>query len=147
MKLSKNFMLHEFAVSQTAARMGLPIVIPPYIIPALADLVVNILQPLRSDVRRSVWIQSGYRPPWLNEAVGGSKHSQHMLGEAADINVAGWVPQKTAKRIVALGLPFDQVILEFDQWVHVSHSQRNRREVLTARKVNGQTVYSPGLEY
>lgn len=146
MRLSKNFSLEEFAYSQTAARMGRPVVIPDAIVPAIRSLVVEVLQPLRSDVRRSIWVMSGYRPAWLNKAVGGSSRSQHMTGEAADIQVSGLSPIQVCRRIIALELPFDQLILEFNQWTHVSHSPRNRRQVLTAKKVAGKTVYLNGLE-
>lgn len=146
MILTRHFNLEEFAHSQTAARLGRRIEIPDEVVPAIRALCVNVLEPLRSDVRRSVWIMSGYRPAWLNKAVGGSKKSQHMKGEAADIQVSGMTPRQVMRRIIALELPFDQLILEFDEWVHVSHStEGNRSSVLTARKVDGATRYYPGI--
>jgi zinc D-Ala-D-Ala carboxypeptidase len=145
MKLTKHFNLEEFANSQTAARMGVPVVIPDDIVPRIQALCDHVLEPLRLDVRRSIWVQSGYRPGWLNKAVGGAKSSQHMLGEAADILVSGMTPMQVCRRIVNLELPFDQLILEFDQWTHVSYSENPRGKILTARKVLGQTHYLNGL--
>ena len=84
-------------------------------------------------------INSGYRGPKLNEAVGGSSKSQHCKGEAVDIEcrgtsnyaVASWIEQN---------LDFDQLILEFycptdgaKGWVHASYNEQgaNRKQVLT----------------
>lgn len=145
MKLTPHFNLDEFTRSETAARMGRKIEIPEAVIPNIRLLAETVLEPLRVNLRRSIFILSGYRPPWLNRAVGGSKTSQHMTGQAADIVVSGYTPAQVARRIVDLGLPFDQVILEFDRWVHVSVAPRPRGSILTARKKAGQTLYLPGI--
>lgn len=68
-----------------------------------------------------------------------------MRGEACDCNAVGYTPMELARKIVELKLPFDQVILEYDEWVHVSYSSRHRRQVLTARRINGKTQYLEGL--
>lgn len=146
MKLTPHFNLEEFTRSETAARMGRKVVIPDEYVPDIRDLCVNILEPFRVDVKRAVFILSGYRPPWLNRKVGGSALSQHMVGEAADFVVSGMTPIQACRRIVALELPFDQLILEFDRWVHVSYGHTHRRQVLTARKIKGKTRYLPGIQ-
>lgn len=56
----------------------------------------------------------------VNEAVGGSKTSQHCEGCAADFNVKGMSPSSVVRAIVDANIPYDQVILEFDSWVHIS---------------------------
>ena len=115
------------------------------------SLFENVVQPVRDNFGVTV-INSGYRGPKLNEAVGGSSKSQHCIGEAVDIEcpgtsnyaVASWIEQN---------LDFDQLILEFytpgipdSGWVHVSYkSEGNRKSILTAMKENGKTVYKPGL--
>ena len=145
MNLSKDFLLREFTRSQMAARMGRPIVPDKDIVIALTALCLNVMQPLRDAIGVVISISSGYRPDWLNTAIGGSGTSQHMRGEACDCNAAGYTPLQLAQKVVDLKLPFDQVILEFDAWVHVSYSSRHRRQVLTARRLNGKTQYLEGL--
>jgi zinc D-Ala-D-Ala carboxypeptidase len=149
--LSKHFLLREFLVSQTATRMGREVGAPPQeVIDNLQRLAITILEPLRVALGRPVVITSGYRPLWLNTAVGGSPRSAHIDGRASDLNVPGVPDVEVARRIVALNLPFDQVILEFppEGWVHVGIAREgtpNRRQQLTALKVNGKTAYYKGL--
>lgn len=145
MNLSLDFYLHEFTRSETAARMGRPIVPDKDIVVSLTALCLNVMQPLRDAIGKSIFISSGYRPAWLNAVIGGSVSSQHMRGEACDCNAVGYTPMELARKIVELKLPFDQVILEYDEWVHVSYSSRHRRQVLTARRINGKTQYLEGL--
>ena len=90
-------------------------------------------------------VSSGFRSEQVNRAVSGSSTSQHRLGQAADISTRSLDAEALARRIVELRLPFDQLIQEFGRWVHVSYGPRHRRQVLTAVKRNGRTVYLPGL--
>jgi hypothetical protein len=75
---------------------------------------------------KPISINSAYRSPGVNAAIGGSKTSQHCHGTAADIRVAGMIPDQVVKRIIASTLPYDQVIREFSDpvrgggWTHVS---------------------------
>ncbi|WFG37905.1 hypothetical protein 20Sep420_00020 [Pseudomonas phage 20Sep420] len=112
----------------------------------LRQLAIHILQPLRDSIGLPIIINSAFRSEKVNEAVGGSKTSQHRLGQAADIRVKGMTSQEVCEAIIRLGLPFDQLIEEFGSWTHVSFGPRNRRQVLHARKIGGKTKYLPGLE-
>jgi len=150
-RLSKNFTLAEFTKSQTATRKGLDnSPSEDHLVNATA-LFRNVIQPVRDKFGVTV-INSGYRGPALNEAVGGSSKSQHCKGEAADIECPGTGNYDVAKWIED-NLDFDQLILEFytpgipdSGWVHVSYkSESNRKSVLTAMKENGRTVYKNGL--
>jgi hypothetical protein len=93
----------------------------------------------------SIKVSSGYRNPDLNKKIGGSKTSQHCLGQAADISCG----ERTVEmyEYIKNNLIFDQLIWEFGTdenpaWVHVSYSStKNRKECLRAYKVNGKTVY------
>jgi len=93
----------------------------------------------------SIRVSSGYRSPELNKKIGGSKTSQHCLGQAADISCG----ERTAELYYYIknNLIFDQIIWEFGNddnpdWVHVSYSTtKNRKQCLRAYKVNGKTVY------
>ena len=152
MRLSKNFTLQEFTKSQTATRLGIDNTPNDEHMIAAKLLFENIVQPVRDHFGPTV-INSGYRGPELNEAVGGSSKSQHTRGEAVDLEVPG-----TATAVVATwirdNLDFDQLILEFytpgipdSGWVHVSYNPcgTQRCSVLTASKVDGKTVYTEGI--
>ena len=151
MKLSRNFSLIEFQVSQTAARHDIDMSIDnPVYLANVKQLAATILQPLRDSFvgdppskEYSIFISSGFRPKALNRLIGGSDTSDHMTASAADIVVVGHQPIQVAERIIELELPFGQCILEFNRWIHVSIG--DKREVLTARKVDGKTQYSFGL--
>ena len=110
----------------------------------LVALCQHVLQPLRDALGQPVIVNSAFRSEAVNRAVGGVSSSQHRLGQAADIRADGLTPPDLAAKIVALGLPYDQLISE-PGWVHVSYSARHRRQVLTARRQNGRVVYSEGL--
>lgn len=152
MRLSKNFTLCEFTKSQTAERRGIDNTPQGEHMEAAKALFENVVQPVRDQFGPTV-INSGYRSPELNEAVGGSSKSQHCKGEAADIEVPGVANGDLANWIVD-NLDFDQVILEFytpgipdSGWVHVSYKAdgSNRKSILTATRVDGKTVYSNGI--
>lgn len=131
MMLSPNFALSEFTESQTAARLGLD-----------NDPPVDMYETLKAtarcmeDVRdllggKSVLVSSAYRSPEVNKAVGGSTNSQHTKGEAVDFTCPKFgTPREIVAKIKDSPLLWDQLILEFDRWVHISFSSRNRRQVL-----------------
>jgi hypothetical protein len=155
MKLSKNFHLSEFTTSQTAARRRIDNTPPPAVIKALTDLCTHVLEPVRAHFG-PVRVSSGYRSPALNRAVGGSKTSQHVLGQAADIECPG-VSNAELARWIARNTDFDQLILEFytpgqpnSGWVHVSWRPTDRRrQSLTAARIKTlgvlRTKYLPGI--
>lgn len=136
MKISRNFTLAELCVTDT----GLPNEPDATASGNLCTLVFHILQPLREALQRPVVINSAYRSPRVNKAVGGVPTSQHALGQAADIQVAGMDPLELAQFIRRLELPYDQLIRE-PTWVHVSYGPRHRHLCLTMR--DGK--YFPGL--
>ena len=152
MNLSKNFTLAEYTKSQTALRLDIDNTPNDDHLEAAKALFENVVQPIRDRFGPTV-INSGYRGPALNEAVGGSSNSQHCRGEAVDIEVPG-VPNAEVAQWIVDHTEFDQVILEFytpgipdSGWVHVSYKTNgdNRKQVLTAMKENGRTVYKTGL--
>jgi zinc D-Ala-D-Ala carboxypeptidase len=151
MRLSKNFTLSEFTKSQTALRLSIDNTPEGEHLEAAKELFEKVVQPVRDRFGVTV-INSGYRGPELNEAVGGSANSQHCKGQAVDIECPGTSNYEVAKWIEDC-LYFDQLILEFytpgipdSGWVHVSYNpEGNRRSVLTAAKEDGKTVYHQGL--
>ena len=151
MRLSTNFTLQEFVKSQTATRQGIDNTPNEEHLASAKELFENVVQKVRDNFGVTV-INSGYRGPALNEAVGGSSKSQHCKGEAVDIECPG-TPNYDVANWIRENLEFDQLILEFytpgipdSGWVHVSYkSEGNRKHVLTATKENGKTVYKSGL--
>ena len=111
----------------------------------LTALIEKVLDPLREAYGRPIIVTSGYRCEKLNKLVGGSASSQHKKGEAADIKTIEDTPEENKKLfdlIVKLGLPFDQLINEYNyDWVHVSFGARHRRQKLKAVRKNGRTTY------
>ena len=140
------FTISELTVSQAATRKGIDNTPTAEVLLRLNDLIDHILVPVRMHFAKPVIISSGYRSPKVNKSVGGAATSQHCFGEAADFTVHGVADLEVAEWIKA-NLPFDQLIMEFppEGWVHCSYSSRHRGEVLTAKRINGKTVYINGL--
>lgn len=152
MNLTANFSLHEMTKSETALRKGMPNEPTEADIANLKLLAEKVLQPLRDHYGVGIKINSGYRSPDVNAAVGGSRTSDHCKGQAADIEIAG-IPNATLAQYIKDSLQYTQLILEFytpgipdSGWVHVSYDANNLKcQALTAVKKDGKTVYLNGL--
>jgi hypothetical protein len=152
MNLSTNFSLHELTKSETALRMGFDNTPDEETTENLRLLCEKVLQPVRDHYGKGVKVNSGYRSPESNSAVGGSKTSDHCKGMAADIEIPGVANADLAQWIMD-NLDYTQLILEFytpgipdSGWVHVSFNPADlRKQELTATKVAGKTQYLPGL--
>jgi zinc D-Ala-D-Ala carboxypeptidase len=153
MQLTTHFSLNEMTRSQSAARFDIDNTPDEQSIYNLQVLCEQILQPLRELYNRPISISSGYRCPELNERIGGSSNSHHMRGMAADIEIFG-IANGDLATYISQYFQFTQVILEFynptnpaSGWVHVSYDPDDLKcEVLTSSRVNGRTVYTPGLQ-
>jgi hypothetical protein len=152
MNLTKNFTLAEMTKSETALRHGLENNPGEQELAALQLLAEKVLQPVRDHYGKGVKVNSGFRHPDVNQKVGGSRNSDHTRGQAADIEIPGVANAELAEWIRD-NLEFRQLILEFytpgipdSGWVHVSYvAEDNKKEVLTATKKDGKTVYLQGL--
>ena len=154
-KLTEHFNLEEMTVSPTAKKLGLSNTPTPEHIENMRYCCEKILEPVRAKFG-PVTINSSYRAPAVNKAVGGSKTSQHVNGQAIDFEVKG-VDNKTVADWVADNLEFDQVILEFytagdknSGWVHASIKKEggNRKQRLIAKKSKaGGTSYTPVADF
>lgn len=139
-KLTKDFTLDEMCKSATARKLKIKNVPAPVVIGRLRALCENVLQPLRDYMGEPVIINSGYRSPELNQKLGGVRNSQHLIGEAADINCKGSMAYATRIiEFIMVNLQFDQLILERKKsamWVHVSYttSGKNRQQYLQITK-------------
>lgn len=69
---------------------------------------------------KPVMINSGFRSKQVNDSVGSKDTSQHRIGCAADLRIPGMTPDQVVKAVIASGLPYDQIIREFDAWTHIS---------------------------
>ena len=100
----------------------------------LIALVNYILDPLREAYGKPIIVTSGFRCERLNKLVNGSKTSQHRTGQSVDIRTVEDTVEENKKLfdlIQELNLPFDQLIDEYNfDWVHVSYSPRNRKQIL-----------------
>ncbi|WP_175653809.1 D-Ala-D-Ala carboxypeptidase family metallohydrolase [Pseudomonas sp. Marseille-P9899] len=143
MFLTPHFTLAEMTASQVASREGIDNDPDSQTIANLVE-TCRSLEGVRSLVERPILITSGYRSERLNRRIGGSRSSAHMKGLAADIIAVSLTPRDLARRIMDSDLSFDQLIFEYDGWVHLGLAEgRQRREVLTIRKGTG---YLPGLQ-
>ena len=151
-QLTANFSLHEMCKSETALRMGFDNTPDEEATENLRLLCEKVLQPVRDHFGKGVKVNSSYRSPESNAAVGGSKTSDHCRGMAADIEIPGVANADLAQWIMD-NLDYTQLILEFytpgipdSGWVHVSYDPNNlKKQELTATKVAGKTQYLPGL--
>jgi len=142
---------HFSLAEMTTTNTGLPNVAPSDVMPSLKALCVNVLEPIRAHFGKPVHVNSGYRSPAVNRAVGSSSTSQHGMGQAADIEIPG-LSNLDLARWIADNLKFDQLILEAHRkgdpssgWVHVSYGPRMRSQVLTMTMGSHGAVYSGGL--
>ena len=122
MQLSLNFDLNEFLQSNTAYDLGYILAVDDWTLEQLKRLVATVLQPIRRELGESIMITSGYRPPWLNHLIRGSKDSRHMYGLAADWHPVAMPLDIAFQRVKQMNLPIDQLILETLQgksWIHV----------------------------
>jgi len=119
MKLTEHFTLEELKYSDLAVRQGINN-------EPNGDIVVNLtrlakfLEKVRDLLKKPISINSAYRSPEVNKLLGSKSTSQHCIGCAADIRVAGMTPNSIVEAIVKSNLEYDQVIREFDSWVHIS---------------------------
>ena len=130
------FTIGELTESATARKYNIKNVPGVAELDNLNALVYNVLDPLREILGRPIYVSSGYRCKELNAKVGGSKTSQHMSGQAADIYVKGFSNILIAKALVASLIQWDQLIieqgtLERPQWIHISYKKSgNRNQIL-----------------
>ena len=137
MKLSPNFTLEELTHSETAERQGLDNT-PNEDVKANLTRLARFLEEVRAILKRPIMVNSAYRSPKVNEAIGSKPTSQHCNGCAADIKVPGLTPNDIVKELLKTNLEYDQLIREFDAWVHISipnkFADKPRRQVLIIDK-------------
>jgi uncharacterized protein YcbK (DUF882 family) len=118
--MTPHFTLDELTASETAERNGwdnTPNEQELANLQRLAEFLEDIKKALGG---KPIMVNSAFRNKQVNDAVGSKDSSQHRVGCAVDIRVPGLTPDQVVRAIIASGLPYDQVIREFDRWTHVS---------------------------
>lgn len=149
MVISNNITYAEATKSQSAIRHGIDNTPNEVQLSNMKTVAEEVFEPLRKFYNTPIAITSFFRSVELNKKIKGSKTSQHCTGEAMDIDgdVFGKVTNKQIFDFIKSNLDFDQLIWEFGNdsnpdWVHVSYSkEKNRKEILRAKNLNGKTVY------
>lgn len=135
MKLSPHFSLEELTHSDTAVRLGIDNTPTVEIIDNLTFLA-NELEYVRNILCHPMLVSSGYRSYALNDHLGSKRTSSHCAGLAVDFICPSFGnPQSVVEAIVLANVNYDQVILEFDKWVHLSfHPTKPRKQALIIDK-------------
>lgn len=145
MKLSEHVTVEEFVNSPTATNRGISQTMDSTTTQKAKDLCENVFEPIRAYVGRPIAINSGYRSPALNRAVGGAMSSQHVRGEAMDLDLT----DRDLFEWIIDNVDFDQLIFEGGtedraNWFHISYRKgNNRKQVLRMFKKGGKTTYVP----
>lgn len=148
--LSKHITYKESVHSDTAKRLGILNKPDENQLKYMKDLATRIFEPLREHFGVPIYISSFFRSRALNKALKGATSSQHMYGQAMDIDADtfGQITNKQIFDYIKDNLPFDQLILEnvssdgTGGWVHVSlNGYDNRREILIMEIVNNKQIY------
>lgn len=122
----KYFTINELTKSSTAEAKGIDNTPTPEVERNLTALVDNVLDPLREIYGKPITVNSGYRCPELNKAVGGSATSDHVKGFAADITAGSKEENERLFNIIKHNFHFSQLIDEKNfSWVHVSYNSNN----------------------
>jgi zinc D-Ala-D-Ala carboxypeptidase len=148
-KISKHVSYKEGVYSITALRLGLKNDPSDDHLYNMIKVSENVFEPLRTHVGGPIKINSFYRGPELNKAIGGSAKSQHCHGQAIDIDdTYGHASNAEMFNWIRANLNYDQMIWEFGtdenpNWVHVSYvsKEENRNRCLKAYRKDGKTKY------
>jgi uncharacterized protein YcbK (DUF882 family) len=119
MKLSEHFTLDELTYSDIAKRHSLDNNPDKFTIANLTRLAI-LLEDVRNLFNQPIRINSAYRSITVNSLLGSKPTSQHCIGCAADIRIDGLTPDQIVKKIIKSDIQYDQLIREFDSWVHIS---------------------------
>lgn len=130
--MGRHFSLAELCRSDTARERGIDNTPPPAVKASLETLIGRLLDPVRETWGKPIRVNSGFRSPVLNKAVGGAPDSQHVKGEAADITAGSPEENRKLFELVRERFEFDQLIDEQGyRWLHVSYrAGKNRNQVL-----------------
>ena len=139
MNLSEHFTLAELTISEWASRNDVDNTPPEMLMSTLQELAAK-LEEVRTALGHPIHVNSGYRSPRVNKAIGGTATSSHQYGQAADIICPAFgTPEQVCTAIMEAGIKFDQLILEYPTpdgggWTHIGIGKRMRQQVLSINK-------------
>lgn len=130
-----NFSFKELCYSDTAIILGINnMPKDTEKLDNMLNLMVECLQPIRDKIGKPMRISSGYRCELLNRHVGGVDNSQHTKGQAVDFTILGMSIYEIIDFIKKSGVEYDQLINEYNKWVHISYNKgKNRKQILSIR--------------
>ena len=148
-RISKHISWHEGTYSRTGERLNLDNTPNEQQLKCMKEVAENLFEPLREWVGGPIKINSFFRGEPVNTAIGGEKRSQHMKGQAIDMDdTFGHKTNAEMYHYIKDNLDFDQMIWEFGtdknpNWLHISwvSHRPNRKKLTIAKKVNGRTKY------
>ena len=137
-RLTPHFTLEEFTFSQTATRKGIDNTPHEGILDNLC-ILANGMEHVRNLLNAPIHVSSGYRCPELNDLLGSKRTSQHTQGLACDFTSNAYgSPQIIFADIITSDIPYDQLILEFDRWIHISFVEDGGTPRKQALIINGE---------
>ena len=146
--LSKHITMQEATYSSYAISHGIKNEPTSYVIANMQHIAQAVFEPLRSHFGIPIKINSFFRSPALNSAIGGTAISQHLLGQAMDLDATSNITNKQLFDHICKSLPFDQLIWEGGddknpEWIHVSLTKgKNRYQLLRSRRnASGKMMY------
>lgn len=132
--MNLNFSISELIHSDNAIKAGIDNTPTIKEIDNLLNLIFYCLQPIRDKLKKPMIITSGYRNTKVNILAGGKQNSQHLKGQAADFIVNNMSIQQMINFIIYSDIEFDQLINEYNKWIHISFVKgKNRRQVLSIK--------------
>lgn len=93
----------------------------------MLNLIHYCLNPIRTAIKKPMLVTSGYRCEELNKLVGGADNSNHLTGCACDFIIKGMKPKEIIKFITAMNIEYDELVNEYDSWVHIAYRHNNNR--------------------
>ena len=123
-----NFSISELVQSETAILHNINNMPDIDSLDNMLDLIYYVLQPIRDRLKKPMIITSGYRCHKVNELLNGSKTSQHLKGQAADFIVPGMAVDDVIQFIRNSYIEYDQLLNEYDKWIHISFDKGNNRQ-------------------
>lgn len=128
-----NFTMSELLKSDIAEKYNISNIPDKQSLDNMLILICECLQPIRNYIDKPMNISSGYRSPRLNghPLINGAPNSQHVTGQAVDFTIKGMTPRQIIKKNKSSGVDFDQLINEYNAWVHISYNKgKNKKQVL-----------------
>lgn len=138
-KISENFRLNEFLKSETANKLNIDNRPSVLVVENLKNLILNVMQPLRTEIGSPIIITSGFRCATLNKMIGGKPNSQHLMGYACDF-ITPYMDLQEVFKLIKKKYDYDQLLYEYnhkgEKWLHISYvtNRKNRRQAINNYK-------------